>query len=191
MKDVKLEQSHFSENIHLSWTQFCNNETKHHGFTMFPTYHRSRGRKLTQNTLNAVYELQVWFMAFCAGIPPKRSFLAVPTFLSFEIGIFSSPHCSLEVYNFVVDLTGAYSQHFALILSEDFELGLLNNVQTTKTMKAHWNGSNAFCIMTQGQTFWETRSGHVWVPGWQGVELRWLTLMVSLIGVRTLSKIHL
>lgn len=67
---------------------------------MFPSCHRSRGCKLTQNTPNAVHELQVWLLTpLCLDLTYKIIPCCVHVPLLWNSNIHFT-HCSLEVCNF-------------------------------------------------------------------------------------------
>lgn len=60
--------------------------------------------------------------------------LLIPSFLSFEIGMFTLYDCVLEACN-LLSFIGAYNSSFSLRFSSDSALKFLNNAPVVKT----WN----------------------------------------------------
>lgn len=86
-------------------------------------------------------------------------------FLLFAMGIFTSGHSVLLLFNFFLIFTGPRSLEFALSLRGDFGLGFYSYAGSVRTLAIFKDALNIFCIKRYAWVFWRPR-GRVLLVSW-------------------------
>lgn len=100
------------------------------------------------------------FVLLGFALPVVPSILSMSPFPPFGIGMFVLCHFMLELCTCFFIFTGAHSKELPWVLGV-FELGLLDNVGTVKTMGTLGDGLNAFCVMRWPWTY-GGQNGMLW-----------------------------